>query len=158
MSDKKISCCFTGHRNINMSNTDSLKNKLEAEIVRLIKIGYKNFFAGGALGFDTLCAKTVIDLKKIYPDISLTLALPCLEQSHKWSYEDKFIYENIKFHCDDIVYVSEHYTASCMHKRNRYMVDNSSAVICFKVYDRGGTFYTVNYAMSKNVPVINVAD
>ena len=38
--------------------------------------GYLYFGAGGALGFDTLAAQTVLDLKKDYPQIKLILVLP----------------------------------------------------------------------------------
>ena len=36
---------------------------------------------GGALGFDTLVAKLIINLKIKYPYIKLVLILPCIEQT-----------------------------------------------------------------------------
>ena len=50
------------------------------------------------------------------------------------------------------------YTRGCMHKRNRHLVDNSSACISYLTENKGGTFYTVNYAKSKGVEVINIAE
>lgn len=52
----------------------------------------------------------------------------------------------------------QHYTRGCMHKRNRHLVDNSSACISYLTENKGGTFYTVNYAKSKGVEVINIAE
>ena len=45
-----------------------------------------------------------------------------------------------------------------MHKRNRHLVDNSSACNSYLTENKGVTFYTVNYAKSKGVEVINIAE
>ena len=44
-----------------------------------------------------------------------------------------------------------------MHKRNRYLVDHSSICIAYLTENRGGTFYTANYANTSQIPVINIA-
>ena len=122
---KNQTCCFTGHREIKDS-FGKLKRKLKRTIVELIEKDIIYFGAGGALGFDTLAALTVLELKKKYPQIKLILVLPCLAQTRGWSENDVEIYEHIKTHCDKYVYASEEYTRGCMHKRNRHLVDNSS--------------------------------
>ena len=43
----------------------------------MIGRGVTDFYNGGAIGFDMLCAKTVIALKAEYSDIKLHLLLPC---------------------------------------------------------------------------------
>lgn len=65
---------------------------------------------------------------------------------------------DIKERADKVVYVSQIYTKGCMHKRNRYLVDNSSVCVCYLTENKGGTAYTVNYASSKDKMIINVAD
>ena len=45
-----------------------------------------------------------------------------------------------------------------MHKRNRYLVDNSSVCICYLTEATGGTAYTVDYAQTKNLTVINLGE
>ncbi len=62
------SACFTGHRYANISK--ELKNRLSIEIEQLIRNGVTEFYAGGALGFDTIAEKTVIALKKTIPQSS----------------------------------------------------------------------------------------
>lgn len=116
------------------------------------------FGAGGALGFDTLATQCVLSLKKQYPHIKLILVLPCITQTKGWSKNDIAIYEEIKSQADKVVYTSQEYTRGCMHKRNRHLVDNSSACISYLTESKGGTFYTVNYAKSKGVEVINIAE
>ena len=93
-----------------------------------------------------------------YPDIRLILVLPCFSQTRGWSQEDIEIYDDIKQKADKVVYTSQKYTRGCMHKRNRHLVDNSSACISYLTENKGGTFYTVNYAKSKGVEVINIAE
>lgn len=47
-----------------------------------------------------------------------------------------------------------HYTANCMMKRNRYMVDHSDAVIAVWNGSKSGTGNTVRYAMSSGKKVL----
>ena len=136
----------------------SVVKTLEAEMVKLIEKGYCYFGAGGALGFDTVAAQTVLHLKEKYTHIKLILVLPCVTQANSWSEEDREIYEDIKEKADKIVYTSKEYSRGCMHKRNRHLVDNSSVCICYLTENKGGTFYTVNYANTKQLKIVNVAE
>ena len=154
---KQKTCCFTGHRNIKGYSKRTLAKTLETELIKLIENGYCYFGAGGALGFDTIAAQTVLHLKEKYTHIKLILVLPCVNQANSWSYEDKVVYEEIKEQADKVVYTSKYYTRGCMHKRNRYLVDNSSACVCFLTEEKGGTFYTVNYAKEKKLKIVNIA-
>lgn len=157
MKMKEKTCCFTGHRKIPPEKAEFISRRLREVIVELINRGYLYFGAGGAMGFDTLAAQTVLELKIEYPKIKLILVLPCLSQDKYWSDNDKAIYNNIKSEADKIVFVSEDYTRDCMFRRNRHLVDNSSVCICYLTEQSGGTFYTVKYARSEGVRVINVA-
>lgn len=155
---KEKTCCFTGHRDIPSGQYQKIFAKTEETIEAFIQQGYLYFGAGGALGFDTIAALAVLKLKERYPNIRLILVLPCLSQTRGWSKEDIEIYEDIKRKADRIVYTSQEYTRGCMHKRNRHLVDYSSACISYLTENKGGTFYTVNYAKSKGLTVINIAE
>ncbi len=135
-----------------------ITRRLKESILELINDGYLYFGAGGALGFDTLAAQVVLDLKSEHPQIKLILVLPCLSQSNGWNEDDQVIYENIKSLADKVVYTSREYTRGCMHNRNRHLVDNSSACICYLTEATGGTAYTVEYAKRKALRVINIAE
>ena len=74
-------CCFTGHRIIPSGEKETIRNLLETAIEKAIQDGYRFFGAGGALGFDTLAAQTVLTLKQQYPHIRLILVLPCINQA-----------------------------------------------------------------------------
>ena len=72
---KKQTCCFTGHRKIPPEQYERIAQRLKAEITALIHRGVVYFEAGGALGFDTMAARAVLELKKDYPLIKLILVV-----------------------------------------------------------------------------------
>lgn len=149
--------CFTGHREIPFLKKGAVKRRLKNTVEELIGRGYCYFGAGGALGFDTLAAQTVLELKTKYPQIRLILVLPCLSQADRWSERDKAVYEDIKNQADKVVYTSHEYFSGCMHIRNRHLVDHSSVCVCYLTEENGGTVYTVMYAKEKGLEVINIA-
>lgn len=155
---KEKTCCFTGHRSIPKEDYSIIKERLKKEIIKLIEQGVCYFGAGGALGFDTIAAQTVLELKEVYPNIKLILVLPCKNQTYRWQEKDKEIYEDIKRKCDKYVYISEEYSSQCMLKRNRHLVDNSNFCICYLTKKQGGTAYTVKYAHEEGLYIVNTAE
>ena len=154
---KERTACFTGHRTIPFLQRRKIEKRTEEALIEAIKQGYQFFGAGGALGFDTLAAQTVLRLKETYPHIKLILVLPCLSQTRGWRPEDIAEYERIKAAADKVVYTSQEYTRDCMFKRNRHLVDNSSLCIAYLTENSGGTAYTVDYARFKGLIIKNVA-
>ena len=155
---KEKTVCFTGHRTIPMLKKWKIEKKLKDTLETLIEEGYCYFGAGGALGFDTIAAQMVLNLKKKHPEIKLILVLPCKNQTRGWDEKDISVYESIMGQADKVVYTQEHYDRGCMFKRNRHLVDNSSVCVAYLTEDKGGTAYTVSYANQKGVRVINVAE
>lgn len=155
---RKMTCCFTGHRIIESKDIPTVIHRLEKTIVSCIDKGYQYFGTGGALGFDTIAANTVLRFRNEYPFIRLILVLPCKQQSSGWDIDDIEEYNRIMAEADKIVYTSQDYFRGCMHKRNRHLIDNSSLCICYLLSDRGGTAYTVNYARKNGVQIINLAE
>ncbi len=149
--------CFTGHRKIPFIQIHTIKENLKKVIVSLIEQGYCFFGTGGALGFDTMAAQTILDLKQDYPQIKLILVLPCPSQANYWREKDKIIYKEIKARADKVVYIAKEYTRDCMFTRNRHLVDNSNVCICYLTERSGGTAYTVEYALKKGLRTINLA-
>ncbi|MEE1491995.1 MAG: SLOG family protein, partial [Massilioclostridium sp.] len=64
---KNQTCCFTGHRDLPPQKLPYIQKRLEQELLQLIHQGVRYFGAGGALGFDTLAALTVLRLRETYP-------------------------------------------------------------------------------------------
>ena len=109
-----------------------------------------------ALGADLDFAELVLKLRKHYP-VTLECTIPCPNQTLIWNNTDKLRYKSILKRANEIYLVSERYTPECMLKRNRHMVDKSDIVIAvFNGIEKGGTWYTIQYAQRKNVPILIV--
>ncbi len=145
-----MKCCFTGHRDIPEQDIPALKNSVKEMVENLICQGCKTFLCGGALGFDLLCGEIVTEIKEKTPDTKLIVSFPCRTVSQKILKN----YEKIIEKADQVLYLSETYYRGCYHKRNRYMVDHSDFVISYCRKKQGGAYYTIEYARSKEVPVI----
>ena len=108
---------------------------------------------GGAHGFDTAAALTILKIKDIFPQIKLILVLPCKNQARGWNKTDAETYNTVLSQADEILYTSERYYAGCMQKRNRCLVENSGYCICYLKKNSGGTKYTADYADKKGLKI-----
>ena len=156
ITDGKI-CCFTGHRRIKSSDLHQLSELADRTVERLIGCGFVEFRTGGALGFDTLAALTVLEKKEKYPQLRLHLCLPCRDQNKLWADWDRTAYNFILQNADEISYVCETYQKGCMHERNRRMVDGSQCCVAFCTSEKGGSSYTLRYASEQGLQIINLA-
>lgn len=152
-----LTVCFTGHRTISAVDARVLPERLDALLDALYNRGYRDFISGAARGFDLLAAEAVLRLRMKHLDVHLLMALPCATQSQQWTASESSRYEQILYNADAIKVLSEQYYDGCMLTRNRYLVDHSAMCICYLTHNRGGTIYTVSYAMKNNCPVINIA-
>ena len=150
-------CCFTGHREIPPAERAALKKRLWGTLETLIGQGVCYFAAGGARGFDTLAAQTVLELKELHPHIRLILVLPCKDQTRGWRTADVTAYQEVLRQADKAVWLSERFYDGCMHERNRRLVNNAAVCVCYYKHPRGGTSYTVQYARVKKRRIVNVA-
>ena len=150
-------CCFTGHRKINALSLQELSDRLEEKLIDLIENeDFTEFRAGGARGFDSLAAVTVLGLKKRYPHIKLHLILPCKDQERYFTPIEKKLYTYTLNNADTVVYIQECYTKEAMFARNRALVDGADFCIAYLERLEGGTYQTVAYARKNKVKIINL--
>ena len=110
MGNIEYSCAFTGHRKIPKYELKQISRDLKIKMFELYQKGIKTFIAGGALGFDTLAALTVIKMREKFPDVKLVLVLPCINQTDYWNERDIELYNSIKLKADEVIYISDEYT------------------------------------------------
>lgn len=148
--------CFTGHRRL--TDAVSVRAMLTALLEKLYEQGYRHFLSGAALGFDTLVAQAVVALRHTHPDVRLVLCVPCPDQSSRWTQAQCAEYERLLYLSDEIRVLSPHYYDGCMQTRNRYMVDRAQLCVAYMVsVSHSGTVATMRYAMSQDVPIVNIA-
>ena len=160
---KEKVACFTGHRSQKLpwgfneedSRCKKMKERLRVEIVKAIQRGYRTFLCGMAIGFDMICAETVLSLKEEYKDLKLIGALPCKTQDCKWSYKYSMRYRDLLKKLDGVRCIYDEYIgAECMLERNRFMVNNSSLMIELFDGKAGGTKSTIEFARSQSLEII----
>ena len=151
--------CFTGHRTIPASDLAQLNLLLQAELRRQIAHGARVFRAGGALGFDTVAALAVLELKREFPSIRLHLVLPCPTQAEDWAPADKQLYEKIIAAADRFRYVSPFYFNGLLQMRNRALVEGADVCIAYlRESNGGGAGYTSALAIKSGLDYVNLAD
>jgi len=160
--ERETSCCFSGHRVMSKQERERLLYRLRSTVLWLVSKGVVRFHAGGALGFDTIAATTVIDIKRKEPDVKLILDLPYKSQTRNWSDGDKRIYDFILENADKVSFCgkdpnSREEASGLLHKRNRILVDSCAYCVCYMKNSKGGTAYTVDYAKKKDLEIINLA-
>lgn len=153
--NRKTSVCFTGHRSFPCRESGRILLAVE----KLIAFGYTDFYAGGAKGFDSRAAQTVLYLKKSHPQIRLHLILPCERerQVKGWSKEEILLYDHLRQYADTVSVLGK-YSRGCMKKRNQALVDAASYCLCW--YDgtneRSGTAQTVFMAKRDGLQIQNL--
>lgn len=150
--DLKTTVSFTGHRVLrNDFNVDNLKEVINNLLIK----GFRTFLVGMAMGFDLKCAEVLLEKKKEF-NIDVIACIPCKNQDKFFKNEEKDRYQEYLKKVDKIVCFSDEYENGCMQIRNRYMVDNSSVLVAYLKYFKGGALYTVNYAKKQNKEIIYI--
>ena len=142
---------FCGHSNCLFG--DEEKEKLKQLLIKEIR---KNptckFYLGGYGDFDSLCLRTLRELKTDFPDIELLFITPYLDKNYSKL-------ELAKYYYDDVIFppIENVPRKFAILKRNEWMVDSADLVIAYVKYSWGGAAKTVEYAKRKKVPIINIA-
>ncbi len=147
------SVCFSGHRNIPAANAAAIAQSLRYHVERLVKLGYTDFYAGGAIGFDMLAAYIVLETR----GARLHLLLPAKGYTKSWPSEEISFLKSLADAADSVTYVSEEFNRSCYHARNRELVRHGDILICYLTEQKGGTFYTRGLAEKKGIEIIDIA-
>lgn len=160
--EREQTCCFTGHRPDKLpwgsDETDprcaALKASMQREIEGLYRRGFRHFISGMARGADLYFAEAVLEMRARCPGLTLEGAVPCLSQAKRWPEQERRRWRRILDRADLETVVQQEYDRWCMHRRDRYMVDRSAAILAAFNGASGGTMYTLNYAMGKGLEIL----
>lgn len=151
-----MTCSFTGHRQIDPQLCGGLIDLLKRAVEYAYNEGCRDFMCGGALGFDTLAAREVIRFRISHPDVRLILALPCMDQDRMWSQGQRSAYNYTLSTADEVIYVSDFYTPTCMAERNSLLAERADILIAYLGRQRSGAAQTVRMAEKLNKKVYNL--
>lgn len=154
-SEKRLHrCCFTGHRPEKLKvSENTVKEKLEQEILQAISEGFYVFISGMARGTDIFAAEIVLRLRGEGHDIRLICASPYEGFENKWSEEWQTRYNRILDDADIIRFISPGYSSLCFQDRNKWMIQHSSKVIAVYNGETGGTKNTIALARKAGIAV-----
>ena len=140
---------FCGHSNCFFS--DEEKEKLKQLLIKEIR---KNptckFYLGGYGDFDSLCLRTLRELKKEFQDIELIFITPYIDKNYSKL-------EFAKYHYDDVIFppLESVPRKLAILKRNEWMVEEADLVIAYVKYSWGGAAKTLKYAKKRKRQIIN---
>lgn len=153
-----LTVCFTGHRHVAYEEAVRLPSLLEGVLIELVERGATTFRAGGAIGFDTVAALKVLELRERYPHIRLELILPCRNQTEYWEETAVRTYQYILKQANSHRFLFDAYFDGCMLERDRRLVEGSDICVAYCNRSRGGTAYTFTRAIRAGLEVINLND
>lgn len=147
-------CALTGHRTL---GKDFSVEKLKTVLSDLVeKENITSFYCGMAMGFDLTACEILLKMKESNPSLKVVACIPCPEQAKYYPPHIGEKYRQLVALCDERVVLSPQYTVACMHIRNHYMVNHARFLVAYCTRDKGGTAYTVRYAIKNGVPIIYV--
>ncbi|MFR9651430.1 MAG: SLOG family protein [Rikenellaceae bacterium] len=174
--NKSISVAFTGYRESKILRSkrsksilstlfgggdrailNQIADKIYNTIESLYDQGFLHFYCGMSSGFDLMAAVAVLELRNKYPDVKLIAVVPFKGQEERYSDKDKQTYRNVMETADEVVTLAERHTDNAQYlRRNDYMLEQSSHLVCYYDGQRGGTMYTYNRAVKTKMSITNI--
>ena len=156
--------CFIGHRNINCKDiNERIKNAIQNEI----NLGCNSFTMGTHGEFDNIALNACRSFRKENFNIEIEVVITSLNKINKKTYKIKdekgeveeiystSPYDDVKTLMYDI---EEIHFKQRITKSNKYMIDNSTILICYvdTKRTRSGAKTALNYAKRKHLKIINL--
>ena len=154
-------CCFTGHRPEKLPWGDqedhphcvALKENMAAQLEEMYQKGYRHFLCGMARGADFYFAEAVLALRQAHPDVTLEAALPCAGQAKKGSSDDRSRWTQLGRQGNTHTPPQAPHDPPWMLRRGRHQGDQPPPILAVFNGTRGGTQYTLNYAMDHRLDI-----
>ena len=143
---------FCGHSSCLFN--DEERKKLKNLLINIVnKKPTAKFYLGGYGDFDSLCLRTLHEIKKDFPDIELLFITPYLDKNYTKLALAKHYYDGIIF--PPLEKVPRKFA---ILKRNEWLVNSADLVIAYVRYSGGGAAKTLEYAKRKKVKIYNLAE
>ena len=80
--------------------------------------------------------------------------IPFPQKADRWPSAEQARYRTLLDRCDIETVIQHNYTAGCLQRRNRYLVDHASLLLSVYNGKGGGTLYTLTYALRTQRKVV----
>ena len=139
-----------------------VRQRTEDLIRILLDQGLNVAIVGGALGYDLMVLRLLIEIKKVHEKLKVVGFFPFPGYDSKWTHAQKEEYSALIPQLDRLIFTapSDMVGNEAFLERNRKMVDESSVLICYYNENRrrSGTGQCVRYAQKQNLEIINIAN
>lgn len=140
-------CFFMGHHNAPASIASALQDAVEEAVTQQ---GITEFIVGQYGSFDRMSARAVIEAKKKYHGISLTMLLPYYRSNQSMSLPAGF---------DGTLYperMEKVPKRAAIVAANRYMIEHSDLFIVYVHHIASNSYEILRYAEKKGVNMIRL--
>ena len=161
--------CFIGYKREKLptdkNSIDNLELLLEEQIKQAAEENFRDFYFSTNYGFDFIAITTaliynVFKYNKKGKHINIIAVVPFDTQADGWSKKYKENYYDIISRCDRVITLSEYYKDGCINEKNKFIVDNSSRLICYcdeqSTDENDEVLATLNYAKKQNKETVNL--
>ncbi|MBR2374882.1 MAG: DUF1273 family protein [Clostridia bacterium] len=140
-------CVFFGHRSYDYERYKGSLRKICKKLIE--EEGVERFYAGARGDFDRICRETLLELKREYPHVKLTLFL---------SYLPKTECKPIGY--DDTEYVLDRkvYPKYAIAETNKAVVEKSDFVVVGVFREYGGAYAAACYAKRRGKTIIPISE
>lgn len=152
-----FSVCFTGHRDLPDRFSPEYRQLVRDTDMALrcaYEAGAREFYTGGAAGFDQLAGELVVLLKKRDPGVRLIILLPYAGFAGKADRAERERRAGLFAQADEVTPLFTHYFKGCFLQRDRALVENAESCIAYLRRSPSGTAWTVSFARQKGIPVV----
>lgn len=158
MEGKNVrSVCFTGHRDLPGTLTPAYRNLIrdtERALTQAYEAGAREFYTGGAAGFDQIAGELVLRLKKRDPEVRLHVLLPYTDYAGRLTSAGRERRRALLEGADEVAALSAHYHKGCFLQRDRALVECADLCIAYLRKAPSGTAWTVSFARQKGISVV----
>ncbi|MCL1862032.1 MAG: SLOG family protein [Defluviitaleaceae bacterium] len=164
-SDIHSTVCFSGYRpekfSFSLEEENSgfldLRENIETALIETLKQGYRTYLCGMAKGFDLLCGKILLEIMERNKKTDARLIAVIPHKNHDFSDEWGQLHRQLRAAAVGEVIISHEYAKKNYLLRNRFMVENSSCLVCYWDGQKGGTAQTVRLAKRQGHAIHNLA-
>jgi uncharacterized phage-like protein YoqJ len=164
--DKRYTVCFSGYRpekfsfSLAKGNSDfeDLCKSIEIALLKTLEQGYHTYLCGMAKGFDLLCGEILFQILEQSKNFTARLIAVIPHKQHGFTDEWGEMHKHLKVAAAAEIAISTKYAKENYLLRNRFMVENSSCLICYWDGQKGGTAQTVRLANRHGHVIRNLAE
>lgn len=139
------------------NRVDALRHPVLRQTENAVLSGCRQFLCGFTAGVDFLFAEAVLKLRDKYSGITLESVLAYEYEAAWWEEPIRERYYRLLARCDAEHLLQTRYSAGCLARRNRFLVDHADILLAASDGLLGNPQQAIQYAAARGKPVICIS-